>query len=130
VAYDPKHYQANKERIDAKNKAWALANKERTKENRRRNYLLNKERDLKYSTEYNRLRKTGVTPEQYNAKMEEQAGLCAICNKECTKALAADHDHETGKFRGLLCNNCNRGLGHFKDDSMLLLRALYYLEKN
>lgn len=128
VAYDPKHYQENKEKFAAKSKAWREANVERTKENRRRNYLANKERDLLYSTKYNRLKKTGVTDQQYQEQLIKQKGVCAICDKTCTKALAADHDHVTGVFRGLLCNNCNRGIGHLQDSPEILQRALVYLK--
>lgn len=127
VAYNPEYYQANKEKYAAKSKAWREKNPERAKENRRRNYLENKERALKYSTEYNRRRKIGISPEEYDKLLEKQNGVCAICNLECTRALAADHCHITKKIRGLLCNNCNRGLGHFKDNPTILRRAIVYL---
>ena len=50
---------------------------------------------------------------------------CVICGDE-TK-LVIDHDHKTGKVRGMLCNHCNRGLGHFRDDPTLLEFAAQYL---
>jgi len=50
---------------------------------------------------------------------------CVICGDE-TK-LVVDHDHITGKIRGMLCNHCNRGLGHFRDDPTLLEFAAQYL---
>ena len=48
-----------------------------------------------------------------------------ICGDE--GPLVVDHDHQTGKVRGMLCNHCNRGLGHFKDSPMLLEFAAQYL---
>ena len=50
---------------------------------------------------------------------------CVICGSE--GALVVDHDHVTGKVRGMLCNHCNRGLGHFRDDPVLLEFAAQYL---
>jgi hypothetical protein len=128
VAYSPEHYLANKEAYAKKSKEWRETNPEQAKANRRKNYLENKERNLQYSTTYNRLKKTGVTNEQYQTQLLKQQGVCAICSKECSKALAADHDHTTGIFRGLLCNNCNRGLGHLQDDITLLQKAIDYLK--
>lgn len=50
---------------------------------------------------------------------------CVICGS--TEKLVIDHDHKTNEFRGMLCNHCNRGLGHFKDDPLLLEFASQYL---
>ena len=71
----------------------------------------------------------GITLAQYNAMYEQQAGLCAIC--QCPpkpgEALHLDHDHSNDKVRGLLCGDCNRALGHFRDDVDVLYRAIHYL---
>lgn len=65
---------------------------------------------------------------------EEQNGLCAICstpeNATPKGTLHLDHDHKTGFTRGLLCSNCNMGIGQFKDDPTLLLKAIRYLRKH
>ena len=53
---------------------------------------------------------------------------CVICGNE--EKLVVDHDHATGKIRGMLCNHCNRGLGHFRDDPLLLEFAAQYLLAN
>jgi len=50
---------------------------------------------------------------------------CVICG--ASETLVVDHDHKTGQIRGLLCNHCNRGLGHFRDDPVLLEFAAQYL---
>jgi len=55
---------------------------------------------------------------------------CAICgNPGGKKRLCVDHDHVTGKIRGILCDNCNVGIGRLKDDIGLLYRAIDYLEE-
>lgn len=128
MAYSKEHYLAHKAEYAAKSRAWREANPERSKENRRKYYEANKDKELSYSTSLNRFRKTGVSAEQYQKQHVLQKGLCAICSGTCSKALAADHDHVTGLFRGLLCNNCNRALGHFKDSPELLLKAVEYLK--
>ena len=71
-----------------------------------------------------------ITVEEF-AKMEtEQEGLCAICRKPPGgrwKRLHVDHDHATGKVRGLLCFRCNAMLGHAQDDTETLVRGARYL---
>lgn len=58
-------------------------------------------------------------------KLKSEITQCVICGSN--EKLVVDHDHKTGEVRGLLCNHCNRGLGHFKDDPMLLEFAAQYL---
>jgi len=61
----------------------------------------------------------GITLEDFNDMIELQEGKCLICNthlEALTKGLVVDHCHTTGKVRGLLCSNCNSGLGMFKDN--------------
>ena len=59
------------------------------------------------------------------AEIKATVTQCVICGNE--EMLVVDHDHRTGKIRGMLCNHCNRGLGHFRDDPMLLEFAAQYL---
>ena len=71
----------------------------------------------------------GLTPDEYAALLESQGGGCAICHRLPGKRnFAVDHDHETGRPRGLLCNGCNVGLGGFRDDLTLLEAAGAYLK--
>jgi hypothetical protein len=74
----------------------------------------------------------GITPEDYAAMLAAQGGGCAICGaaegtEKRIKYLHVDHDHETGKVRGLLCHLCNLGIGKFQDDPELLVKAAHYL---
>lgn len=79
----------------------------------------------------------GINVEEYEALLAEQEGRCAICRRgedelvACTGRvlkLHVDHDHATGKIRGLLCSWCNPALGGFQEDPRLLRRAIRYLE--
>lgn len=84
----------------------------------------------------NNLKRYGITPSEYKDLFEKQQGRCCICNtteatrRNVTYNLFVDHDHKTGKVRGLLCHNCNTALGHFKDDTKILKTAIEYLNAN
>lgn len=81
---------------------------------------------------YSLKRRYGITSEEYLQMLDNQGGKCAICEVEnCLtgRALAVDHCHDTGKIRGLLCSNCNIGLGNFKDSLELLKKSVQYLSK-
>jgi hypothetical protein len=101
----------NPERKAARNKRWVANNPGRYKE-----------LQLK--------RKFGITLDIYNQILANQNSCCAICNTHRSKLrrdLAVDHCHSTGKIRGLLCDHCNSGLGHFKDNVNFLAKAITYL---
>lgn len=80
--------------------------------------------------EANRNRLYGITMAQYRDMLTEQGGVCAICrtNEWPGKGPHVDHDHKTGKVRGILCHKCNLGLGKFNDDVALMREAIKYLE--
>ncbi len=76
-------------------------------------------------------RQYNITPIDYDAMYEEQEGCCAICfthQSSMKYRLHVDHDHKTGKVRGLLCKNCNLALGNFQDSVELLAKAIEYLK--
>lgn len=78
----------------------------------------------------------GITIEYYEAMLQAQGGTCAICNEKepgltpsgKAKLLAVDHDHETGRVRGLLCSRCNQALGGMRESKVLIRRMLKYLK--
>lgn len=76
--------------------------------------------------------KFGITIDEYEAMLVQQGGGCAVCGRTNVddRQLAVDHDHETGKIRGLLCHHCNVVLGHVKDDSARLRQLIVYLERH
>jgi len=67
-----------------------------------------------------------LTQDRYESMLKEQGGVCLICYS--SNKLVIDHDHSTGKVRGILCDHCNRGLGYFRDNPESLLTAANYLE--
>lgn len=73
--------------------------------------------------------KYGLTPADHARLLADQAGVCAICRMpgRTARGLDVDHDHLTGRVRGLLCHPCNLGLGAFKDSPEMLQTALAYL---
>jgi len=75
----------------------------------------------------------GMTFDDYDRMYKEQLGGCAICGKEIPSTwkmgVHIDHDHKTGKVRGLLCRACNHGLGNFNDNGNTLLSAWEYLDR-
>lgn len=96
--------------------------------------------DAKYYVEHREdNRKCGLrsrynlTLEQYQEILDNQGGRCFICGRhqsEFTKKLHVDHDHITGKIRGLLCTSCNTALGLLKDNIDYLIKAIQYLQES
>lgn len=82
-----------------------------------------------YTRERHLMRSYGLSLAGYNNMLAEQNGVCAICKKpeEEVGKLFVDHCHNSGDVRGLLCKNCNSGIGMFKDSTTLLSNAIEYL---
>ena len=85
-------------------------------------------RDLYYKRMYR------MSLENFNYMFTSQKGKCKLCNKDLSllnnnpERAVVDHCHTTGKVRGILCNECNRGLGYFRDNSEALFRASIYIK--
>lgn len=77
------------------------------------------------------LRRTyGVTQTDYNNMMRLQNSACKICKEKPLSKLCVDHDHKTGKVRGLLCHSCNNSLGLLKESISVLQSMIQYIEEN
>lgn len=113
----------------ARMREWRKANPEEAKRQGRARYRRNKRgaRNTQLQIHF------GITLPQYEALAAQQNHQCAIC--DATKAGGrgawhVDHDHSTKKIRGLLCHHCNVGLGNFRDNVRVLLRAVDYLRRS
>lgn len=70
----------------------------------------------------------GISLEGFNKILKTQGGVCAICKGPPTKkGFMVDHDHKTGKVRGILCHHCNAALGALRDSQVIVASALDYL---
>jgi len=110
----------------AYNAIWRRENSEHVKESAVKKYSSEKRLESHYKKEYD------ITLSDYDRMYEQQDGKCAICGGTETKTpksgrFCVDHNHSTGKVRGLLCASCNRGIGLLKDDPDIALRAHDYL---
>jgi hypothetical protein len=121
-----KHNKEIKRRWDIDNIEWKREY-ERTRQLKNlklRSYRKRISREFKLSSKY------GLTQGQWDALREDQNYECAICGlheNDHKNNLSVDHNHTTGEIRGLLCPNCNTGIGMLKDDPILLQKALDYL---
>jgi hypothetical protein len=148
-----KYWQENPEKRRELEKNWRNKNKHKTRATWRRYFERNKDTVRKHNREYRRtLRKTarekeyaiirrsklirvyGITSAGYDEMLRTQGGVCAICGvfrlAKNRKYLHIDHDHTTGKVRGLLCNGCNSSLGLLKEDPMRMLHMIEYVAKH
>jgi len=128
---------SHKEHLAEKAKQWREDNKEALKKYREENkeLVLLKQR-TNYTTDKRRKHhlkhKYNLTMEEYVEIFEAQGMKCAICgsdNSKRSKDWCVDHDHKTGKVRGILCYGCNSALGFFEDNTSILERAINYLLK-
>lgn len=118
-------------------RAWVERNREKANAYNREHYHEKVKKDpvklaskLESGSWTRRKAKYGITKEKYQDLLTEQCGRCKVCNVELMSELRVDHDHKTGAIRGLLCANCNSGLGMFQDDPDRLRKAAQYLESH
>lgn len=107
---------ANKERHSAHHKKY-----------RNKPEVLERSKDIKLQKRY------GITLKDYYSILDQQNNRCAICLNDKVNGpgrFRVDHDHKTGKVRGLLCFKCNTMLGNAKDDANVLINAAHYLARN
>jgi hypothetical protein len=137
----------NKEKVQEKNRKYNAKTRERRQEWTQNNRKENPERYKDYAAKYHHLnfiqyqarrtaRKYGLSYEEYIELIKASNDKCAICKceekrnlgkKEKMTQLSIDHDHNTGKVRGLICYGCNLILGFSNDSIELLQKAISYL---
>ena len=124
---------------NARTREYRRRHPERLKEITRRSYLKNREQKMAYFQKYRaegrhvknarvqawRRQGIEITWDEYEALRKAQGEACKLCGK--SRQLAVDHDHATGYVRGLLCAQCNTGIGHLGDNVEGLERAIAYL---
>ena len=130
------YYQANRKRILAKRveRERDPLVRARVNERMRAYRARNPERFKRFYVTRN-AKRYGLSAAEFAKMVERQSGLCAICGNvprgaHNFRSFHIDHNHATGAVRGLLCGSCNNGLGRFRDNPALLLKAAAYLERH
>ena len=101
-------YKKDPEKIRRQNKEWADNNKDKVRSSKRKQLYK-------------------LTDIEYTKLLKSQNNKCWICKEKFEEVPHIDHNHNTGKVRGLLCRNCNLGLGHFIDSMYRVFKAFFYL---
>ena len=116
------------EQVRETSRLWRINNREKRREAKRLWRINNPEKAREQSYR-KKLAKFGLTFEQYQERLKQQKGVCALCGKENSNGqrLAVDHNHETGKIRGLLCLVCNVALSRLEKDRNWAKKAVEYL---
>jgi hypothetical protein len=135
--YQAKYRARNKEMVKEKRHAEYLRNKDKVLAQGREWCSNNRDKKNMYSLRSHWKRMYGLSPLGYNMLGSQSGGVCGICGEAETytrygrvRRLSVDHDHKTGRVRGLLCSSCNAGLGMFKEDTTRLFAAIEWLNNN
>ncbi len=125
--------QSQKESDSLKRSAYRAQHRNEQKVYGQAHYQRNRQNLVKRKRS-NKLRfKYGITPEEFDSLLKKQGGHCAVCDRtieEDGRHLSVDHDHETGRLRGILCAKHNHALGLCGDDPKILIELALYLIQN
>lgn len=124
-AYQQRWYRRNRKRVLRKTRIWQAKNARRVKARRR--VWLRENRD---KTRAQRLRfHYGITPNEYDALLKRQRGVCAVCHRPPDERFfCIDHDHKTGRVRGLLHRRCNLLVGQLERHRGSIRALLAYVK--
>lgn len=127
LAAKAERHRLNPEPARRRTKEWQEANPERVAANREA-FLASGGKKIADRRSHLK-RRYGMTLEEYDAMLEAQGGGCFICGRPPREdiSLHVDHDHSTGKVRGILCFCCNNALADFREDPTLFAKAAAYL---
>lgn len=141
AAYAKRYYAAHREEILVQKKTFLAAHREERKAQGKRYYDTHREERKAHSltyfyahreelNAYRRFHKYGLSQGAFNALLETQGRACAICRKTKWNGNGPhlDHDHTTGKVRGILCSNCNLVLGLIGNNPKIARKIGDYLE--
>jgi hypothetical protein len=138
--HDKKYKESHKEQIKKYNKEYRDKHKDEAREatrlwelnhpdivKQRRKKWFQKTKNKEYMKNYHLIKNYNITLDDYNKLFLKQEGKCKICHQSF-ESLIVDHNHKTNKVRGLLCDNCNCGIGFLKENTDILLEAIEYLK--
>jgi hypothetical protein len=125
--YAKAYYAAHQEELRKKNKAYRVAHQEELRENAKTYKAAHREQ---YRNSHLK-RRYRITAADFDTLLAAQGGRCAICGTDQAGGrdgvFNVDHDHVSGRVRGLLCRSCNVGIGHLQDNPDLLRAASRYI---
>jgi Recombination endonuclease VII len=134
-ARNKRYHEANKDKINAYSREWREENPDYASTYHK---ALAAE-DSRYHMDNQRRFRYKMSPEEYDARAKAQDYKCALCGRPehhvnyrtgKIQSLSVDHDAVTGKNRELLCGDCNRGIGLFRESIELFLKAIEYIKKH
>lgn len=122
-------YAKSKERVLEYQKQYRKLNLDKVRQTKKIWKAKNKEKVSDINRWSKRKQAYGITKDQFFDLLEKQNNGCAICSKPVGISSAVDHDHDTGKVRGILCDPCNTSLGIFGDNLQGIMNVVSYLER-
>ena len=124
-----RNYWKNRDAIIERVRQWRIENPEKYAALQRRTKERNPDRVRASNRRGHLERKYGLSLEDFDFLVIAQNNLCALCGRPDEQGLHVDHDHITGRVRGLLCGKCNKAIGLLDEDPALFAAAVLYLER-